>query len=40
MIDCQVENPHLMSMGATNIPRRQFLAELNKNIKFDTEDFK
>jgi leucyl/phenylalanyl-tRNA--protein transferase len=40
MIDCQVENPHLMSMGATNIPRRQFLAELNKNIKIETEAFK
>jgi Leu/Phe-tRNA-protein transferase len=40
MIDCQVENPHLMSMGATNIPRRQFLAELNKNINTETTAFK
>lgn len=40
MIDCQVENPHLMSMGATNIPRRQFLAELNRNINLETKAFK
>lgn len=40
MIDCQVENPHLMSMGATNIPRRQFLSELNKNINLETNAFK
>lgn len=24
LIDCQVENPHLMSMGAEMLPRRQF----------------
>jgi Leu/Phe-tRNA-protein transferase len=40
MIDCQVENPHLMSMGATNIPRRQFLSELNKSINIETTAFK
>jgi len=25
LIDCQIENPHLMSMGAENIPRQQYL---------------
>jgi leucyl/phenylalanyl-tRNA--protein transferase len=40
MIDCQVENPHLMSMGAIHIPRRQFLAELNRNIDVPTLAFK
>ncbi|TAL07684.1 MAG: leucyl/phenylalanyl-tRNA--protein transferase, partial [Porticoccaceae bacterium] len=28
LIDCQVGNPHLASMGATDIPRAAFLADL------------
>lgn len=28
LIDCQISNDHLLSMGATNIPRREFLARL------------
>ena len=32
-IDCQIENPHLMSMGAVNLPRKDFLKELNQFIK-------
>jgi len=28
MIDCQVTNDHLLSMGAQEIPREKFLAEL------------
>lgn len=31
LIDCQIENPHLMSLGAENIARNEFLAYLNKN---------
>ena len=31
IIDCQVETDHLVSMGATNIPRSQFIEQL-KNI--------
>ncbi|WP_100657075.1 leucyl/phenylalanyl-tRNA--protein transferase [Alteromonas flava] len=27
-IDCQIENPHLLSLGAESIPREQFLAML------------
>lgn len=29
LIDCQVSNSHLVSMGAETIPRREFLARLN-----------
>lgn len=29
LIDCQVSNAHLVSMGAETIPRREFLARLN-----------
>jgi leucyl/phenylalanyl-tRNA--protein transferase len=28
LIDCQVHNPHLESLGARNIPRRKFLGHL------------
>lgn len=28
LIDCQIENPHLMSLGAENIPRQQFMGYL------------
>jgi leucyl/phenylalanyl-tRNA--protein transferase len=39
-IDCQIENPHIMSLGAVNIPRKLFLEELKENITVDTEAFK
>lgn len=29
-IDCQMENPHLMSLGAKIIPRQQYLAKLKE----------
>jgi leucyl/phenylalanyl-tRNA--protein transferase len=38
-IDCQIENPHLMSMGAVNIPRKEFLKELNQFIKLSNNAF-
>jgi leucyl/phenylalanyl-tRNA---protein transferase len=38
-IDCQVENPHLISMGAVNIQRRIFLKELKQHINQDTGAF-
>ena len=38
-IDCQVENPHLLSMGAVNIQRRIFLKELKQHINQDTDAF-
>lgn len=36
MIDCQVPNPHLKSLGAHEIPRVQFLEILTKSLQFDT----
>lgn len=32
LIDCQIENPHLLSLGATTINRADFLSILNSNI--------
>jgi len=29
LLDCQIENPHLMSMGAALIPREDFLTQLS-----------
>jgi leucyl/phenylalanyl-tRNA--protein transferase len=31
LIDCQVMNPHLRSLGAIEMPRREFLARLRNN---------
>lgn len=36
MLDCQVDNPHLQSLGAENIPRQHFLALLEEGLKFNT----
>lgn len=36
LIDCQVANPHLQSLGATEIPRTRFLAELAQSLKAPT----
>jgi leucyl/phenylalanyl-tRNA--protein transferase len=35
LIDCQVHNPHLESMGAVTIPRERFLSELNEATIWD-----
>lgn len=32
LIDCQIENPHLLSMGAENISREDYLALLQGNL--------
>ncbi|MEY2907960.1 MAG: leucyl/phenylalanyl-tRNA--protein transferase [Pseudomonadota bacterium] len=32
LIDCQVESPHIMSLGAINIPRAEFEARLAESI--------
>jgi leucyl/phenylalanyl-tRNA--protein transferase len=37
MIDCQVENPHLNSLGANNINRLDFEERLEQNISVATE---
>ena len=33
LIDCQVKTDHLMSMGATEIPRKHYLDILHKSVK-------
>ena len=32
LLDCQVENPHLLAMGAQRLPRREFEAELGRLV--------
>jgi leucyl/phenylalanyl-tRNA--protein transferase len=34
MIDCQMATPHLASLGAREIPRREFCAQLPELVKF------
>ena len=36
LIDCQIENPHLFSMGAENISRQQYLKTLKSNTLLST----
>lgn len=35
LIDCQVENPHLLSLGAEQMPRAKFLAVLENALNVD-----
>ena len=35
-IDCQVETPHLVSLGAGLIPRKDYLAMLEEAVKKPT----
>jgi len=35
-IDCQQNTQHLSSLGATEIPKQQFLADLNLASQMDT----
>ncbi|OQX25732.1 MAG: leucyl/phenylalanyl-tRNA--protein transferase [Desulfobacteraceae bacterium IS3] len=37
MIDCQVRTRHLLSFGAREIPRKQFLAQLQKSLLSPTK---
>jgi leucyl/phenylalanyl-tRNA--protein transferase len=37
MIDCQLENPHLNSLGARNISRLDFEQRLAQNVSVDTD---
>lgn len=32
LVDCQVENPHLVSLGSSNLPRSEFKAILQQHI--------
>ena len=36
LIDCQVYNEHLASLGASEIPRQQFLAHLQRLLDVRT----
>ena len=36
LIDCQLESPHLLSLGARTIPRREFLALLKTALTAET----
>ena len=33
LIDCQLETPHLLSLGAEPLPRRRFVAEVTQLVK-------
>jgi leucyl/phenylalanyl-tRNA--protein transferase len=36
LLDCQIKNPHLESLGAFEIPRKEFLARLSLGMKSPT----
>ena len=38
IVDCQVENPHLTTLGAKCIERTEFLSILNKNINLNARN--
>lgn len=38
IIDCQVHNPHLESLGAIEIPRAEFLKKLNVAIRLEPKE--
>ena len=40
LIDCQIENPHLMRMGAVNIPRKEYLTTLKTSRYFNQPEWK
>ena len=40
MIDCQVSNPHLLSLGATEVTREKFLDLLSKGLLEKPIDWK
>jgi len=37
MLDCQVTNPHLLSMGAVEIPRNDFLARIEQLVQIPVQ---
>jgi leucyl/phenylalanyl-tRNA--protein transferase len=37
LIDCQVTTPHLVGLGAREIPRKQFMAELKQALQSPTQ---
>ena len=39
MVDCQISNPHLESLGATEIPRSEFRKRLETGLSVDSIDW-
>lgn len=37
LLDCQVTNPHLLSMGAVEIPRNDFLARIEQRVQLPVQ---
>jgi len=37
LLDAQVENPHLLSLGARRLPRAQFLEQVRRQVAISTE---
>lgn len=37
LLDCQIQNPHLESLGATEIPEREYLRRLDRALKLPRE---
>ena len=35
LLDCQIQNDHLRSLGATEIPEREYLRRLRQALKLD-----
>ena len=35
LIDCQIESPHLLSLGAQSIPRTEFIERMNRALKIE-----
>jgi len=38
LLDCQVTNPHLLSMGATELPRAEFNRRISRGIKKTSQE--
>ncbi len=36
LLDCQIPNPHLLSLGAVSVPREQFLKQLQFSLEKET----
>ena len=39
LVDCQMPNPHIMSLGVETIPRSEFMLHLLKNNKLNSKEW-
>lgn len=37
LLDCQIQNEHLRSLGSNEIPEREYLARLRQALELDRE---